>query len=164
VSARGCPNLVSNVLRLPLAAILFAAVACGSIAGAPGTGVTAQADAHATDADKCDTEGRPVVEGYSNTLTLVAALPTTAGAAAHWEMTKNGPNGPRPVVSRWAALPPDYRVLFCYFDGDFAKVAYSRPYFAPPLIHERALVFVTEGQGPSLSHIGPRATNALTAP
>ena len=155
----------AGAMRLPLAAPLLLAVAaaCGSTVGSPG-GTTSAAAAQSPEEQKCDTEARPVVEVYSNTLTLVAALSTTAGAAATWEMTKNGPNGPRPAVSRWAGLPPSNRVLFCYFDGDFAKVAYSRPYFAPPLIHERSLVFVTEGQGPWLSHIGPRATNPLTAP
>lgn len=153
-------------MRLPLAAplLLAVAVACGSTAGSPGTGVTSRADAQGTEAQKCDTDGKPVLEGYSTTLTLVAALPTTAGAAAHWEMTRNGPNGPRPVVSRWSGLPPDKRVLFCYFDGDFANYAPSRPPLAPPPIHERALVFVTDGQGPWLDHIGSKATNPLAAP
>ena len=149
---------------LAAAGLLAAAVACGSTADSLATGVTPRADAQAADAQTCDSEGMPVIEGYSNTLTLVAALPTTAGAAAHWEMTRNGPDGPRPVVSRWSGLPSNHRVLFCYFDGDFAKVAFSRPYFAPPPIHERALVFVTDGQGASLGHIGSKATNPLTAP
>jgi hypothetical protein len=152
------------ILRLPLAAalLLAVAVACGSTAGSPWTGTTSPGAAQ--NPQKCDTQGRPVVEVYSNTLTLVAALPTTAGAAAHWEMTKNGPNGPRPLVSRWAGLPPNYGVLFCYFDGDFAKFAFSRPFNVPPQIYESALVFVTEGQEPWLDHIGPKATNPLTAP
>jgi hypothetical protein len=151
-------------MKLLLAApLLLAAVACGSTAGSSATGTTSQTVAQSPEVQRCDAEGRPLVESYSNALTLVAALPTTAGTAAHWEMTKNGPNGPRPVVSRWAGLPTNYRVLFCYFDGDFAN-------FSPPgprgavRIHERALVFVTEGQGPWLSHIGPKATNPLTAP
>ena len=154
------------ILRLPLAAalLLAVAVACGSNAGSPGTGTTSPGAAQSPGAQKCDTEGRPVVEVYSNTLTLVAALPTTAGAAANWEMTKNGPNGPRPLVSRWAGLPPNDGVLFCYFDGDFANFVPSRPPNAPPPIYERALVFVTDGQGPWLDHIGPKATNPLTAP
>jgi hypothetical protein len=151
-------------LRLPLAAalLLAVAVACGSTAGSPETGTASQA-APSPELQRCDAEGRPLVEVYSNRLTLVAALPTTAGLAAHWEMTKNGPNGPRPVVSRWAGLPTDYRVLFCYFDGDFANFSPPGPRGAAR-IYERALVFVTEGQGPWLSHIGPKATSPLTAP
>ena len=150
-------------MKLLLAApLLVAAVACGSTADSAGTGTSAAA-AQSPEAQKCEADGRLLVESYSNTLTLVAALPTTAGAAAHWEMTKNGPNGPRPLVSRWAGLPPNYRVLFCYFDGDFAKFFPPGPAGAAR-IHERALVFVTEGQGPWLSHSGPKATNPLTAP
>jgi hypothetical protein len=152
-------------LRLPRAAalLLVVAVACGPIAGSPGSGTASPGAAKSAEAQKCDNEGRPLVEVYSNTLTLIAALPTTAGAAAQWEMTKNGPNGPRPLVSRWAGLPPNYGVLFCYFDGDFVKFNPPGPAGAAR-IHERALVFVTEGQGPWLSHIGPKATNPLTAP
>ena len=152
-------------MRLPLAApLLLAAVACGSTAGSAGTHAPSPAAAQRSAAQTCDIDGRPVVGSYSLTLTLVAALPTTAGAAAQWEMTKNGPDGPRPVVSRWAALPPNNRVLFCYFDGDFAKIAFSRPPNAAPMLYERALVFLTDGQGPWLDHIGPKATNPLTAP
>jgi hypothetical protein len=150
---------------LPIAAALtlVAAVACGSTAGSSGTGAPSPALTQNPEAQKCDTDGRPLVEVYSTTLTLVAALPTTAGAAAYWEMTKNGPNGPRPVISRWSGLPANGRVLFCYFDGDFAN--YSPPGPMGNLrIHERALVFVTDGQGPWLDHIGPKATNPLTAP
>jgi hypothetical protein len=151
-------------LKLLLAApLLLAAVACGSTAGSPATGATSPAVAQSPEVQRCDAEGRPLVENYSNALTLVAALPTTAGTAAHWEMTKNGPNGPRPVVSRWAGLPTNYRVLFCYFDGDFAKFSPPGPRGAAR-IYERALVFVTEGQVPWLSHIGPKANNPLTAP
>lgn len=146
-----------------LLATALLAGACGSTAGPTGTNVPSRIDAQSAEVQKCHAEGRPLVENYSNTLTLVAALPTTAGAAAHWEMTKNGPNGPRPVVSRWASLPTDYRVLFCYFDGDFANYAPPGPMGAVR-IHERALVFVTEGQGPWLDHIGPKATNPLAAP
>jgi hypothetical protein len=153
-------------LRLPLAApLLLVAVACSSTAGgSPGTGVSSPAAAAENLEQKCETQGRPAVEGYSKTLTLVAALPTTAGAAAHWELTKNGPDGPRPLISRWNALSPTLPVVFCYFDGDFANVAFSRPYIAPPPVYERALVFVTDGQAPWLDHIGPKATNPLTAP
>lgn len=151
-------------LRLPLATALMlaAAVACGSTAASPGTSVASLAAAQSAEAQKCDTDGRLVLEGYSKTLTLVAALPTTAKAAAQWEMTRFGPNGPRPVVSRWSGLPADHHVLFCYFHGDFAN--YAPPGPPRPLIHQRALVFVTDGQGPWLDHIGSKANTPLTAP
>jgi hypothetical protein len=114
------------------------------------------------DQQTCETEGRSAIAVYSSTLTLAAALPTTAGAAANWEMTRNGPNGPRPLVSRWSTLPAAQRVVFCYFDGDFAN-------FHPPgppgvRVYERALLIATQGQSPWLDHIGPKATNPLTAP
>jgi hypothetical protein len=103
------------------------------------------------------------VSVYSQTLTLAAALPTTAGAVANWEYTKNGPNGPRPLVSRWSALPASQKVIFCYFDGDFANFSPSMPRGAPR-VFERALLIATQGQSPWLDHIGPKATNPLTAP
>lgn len=149
-------------MGLPLAtALIVAAVACGSIEASPRP-AAGPAVAHEIEARKCEVEGRPVVEGYSNTLTLVAALPTTASAAAHWEMTRFGPDGPRPVVSRWSGLQPGHRVIFCYFDGDFAN--YAPPGPPRPLIHERALVFVTDDQGARLDHIGSKVSTPLTAP
>ena len=109
----------------------------------------------------CETDGRAAVQAYSQTLTLAAALPTTAGATANWEYTRFGPNGPRPLVSRWSSLAPDHKVVFCYLDGDFAN-------YSPPggrrVSFERALVVVTEGQGAWLDHIGPKATSRLQAP
>jgi hypothetical protein len=113
--------------------------------------------------ETCETEARAALTGYSHTLTLAAALPTTAGAVAQWEYTRNGPNGPRPLVSRWSVFPAAQKVVLCYFDGDFAN-------FSPPgprggaRVYERALVIATQGQSPWLDHIGPKATNPLTAP
>lgn len=144
--------------------IVFAGVSCGSGASSPDIGVTSLAAVKSPEAQRCEAEARPVVASYSQTLMLVAALPTTAAAATHWEMTKNGPNGPRPVVSRWSGLPADRGVLFCYFDGDFANFVPPGPPGVRPMSYERALVFVTDGQGPWLDHVGPKATNPLTAP
>jgi len=111
----------------------------------------------------CETEGRAAVSTYSNTLTLAAALPTTAGAVAQWEYTRNGPNGPRPAISRWSAFPSGQKVVLCYFDGDFANFSPSVPPGAP-MVFERALVIATQGESPWVDHIGPKATNPLTAP
>lgn len=110
----------------------------------------------------CEAEARDKIAVYSQSLTLAAALPTTAGATAHWEYTRNGPNGPRPVVSRWSAFPPGHRVVFCYFDGDFAN--YSPPSHGAARTYERGLVIATEGDGARLDHIGPKASTPLVAP
>jgi hypothetical protein len=110
----------------------------------------------------CETDGRAAVAAYSQALTLAAALPTTAGAVAQWEYTRFGPNGPRPVVSRWSSLAPDHKVVFCYLDGDFSN--YSPPGGGRHIPFERALVVATESQGARLDHIGSKATTPLTAP
>src|SRR5712691_11913480 len=139
--------------QLAAAVLLAATTACGSTA----------AQTQAADADRqiCETDGRPVVAPYSRSLTLAAALPTTAGAAAQWEYTRNGPNGPRPLVSRWSALPASHKLVFCYFDGDFADFRPSSPRGFVG-VYERALVLVPNGETPWLDHIGPKATNPLT--
>jgi hypothetical protein len=150
------------VLRLTLASAVLVVLAagCGSTTAGPAPLTTPDPDQQT-----CETEGRAAVSTYSNTLTLAAALPTTAGAVAQWEYTRNGPNGPRPVVSRWSAFPSSQTVVFCYFDGDFANFAPSHPngpLFA--MAYERALVIATKGQSPWVDHIGPKATNPLTGP
>jgi hypothetical protein len=141
-------------LTLASAVLVVLGIGCGSTTA----GTTPDPDRQT-----CETEGRAAISVYSRTLTLAAALPTTAGAVAQWEYTRNGPNGPRPLVSRWSALPTDQRVVLCYFDGDFANFSPSGPP-GGARVYERALVIATKGQSPWLDHIGPKATNPLTAP
>jgi hypothetical protein len=124
---------------------------------------TAAEDPHDPDRASCETHGRPLAAPYSNALTLVGAMPSTAGATAHWEYTRFGPDGPRPVVSRWSALPQDEKVVFCYFDGDFSR-------FMPPggggtrPVYERALVLVPVNAPPWLDHIGSKSNTPLVVP
>jgi hypothetical protein len=144
-------------MRIATAALLALTIGCGSTAS------DLRPETVDPEAQACETDGRPAVAHYSQTLTLAAALPTTAGAVAHWEYTRNGPDGPRPLVSRWSSLPAGSKVTFCYFDGDFANFSPPGPRGALRL-HERALVILGHGQGPWLDFIGPRATNPLSAP
>jgi len=141
-------------------AVLIGLASCASTTAGPAPLATPDPNQQA-----CETEGRAALSTYSNILTLAAALPTTAGAVARWEYTRNGPNGPRPAVSRWSAFPAGQKVVLCYFDGDFANFAPSHP--NGPLYamaYERALVIATQGQSPWVDHIGPKATNPLIAP
>ena len=142
-------------MRLAATAVIALSIGCGSTAS--------EVQPHAVDpaVQVCETDGRAAVRAYSQSLTLAAALPTTAGATAYWEYTRFGPDGPRPLVSRWSSLQPDHNVVFCYLDGDFAN-------YSPPggrrVPFERALVVVTDGQGAWLDHIGPKAATPLQAP
>lgn len=158
--------LVGDVASLRLshaaALLLLAATTCTSTAPSSMPATASPAATQDPEAQKCESEGTPVIQAYSRTLTLVAALPTTASAATYWEMTRFGPDGPRPTVSRWSGLQPDHRVIFCYFDGDFDN--YMPPGAPGPRIHERALVFVTDGQGARIDHIGSRANIPLASP
>ena len=129
---------------------------------ATGCGAAAAGNPSDPDRQTCETDGRAAVSTYSQSVTLAAALPTTAGAATQWEYTRFGPNGPRPATSRWSSLPAGQRVLFCYFDGEF--VNYYPPGEPRPLIHERALVIVASGWPPVLDHIGSKASTPLNAP
>ena len=142
-------------MRLAAIALVAISIGCGS------TATDLRLQPVDPDVQVCETDGRAAVEGYSQVLTLAAALPTTAGAVAHWEYTRFGPNGPRPVISQWSNLPPDHKVVFCYFDGDFTN-------YSPPggrrIPFERGLVLATEGQGARLDHIGSKATTPITAP
>ena len=138
---------------LSSAALSVLLIACGSTVAADRTDPARQT---------CETEARDKIQVYSQSLILTAALPTTAAKTAHWEYTKNGPNGPRPLISRWSALPADRRVVFCYFDGDFAN--YSPPSHGATRVYERGLVIATEGESAWLDHIGPKAATPLVAP
>jgi hypothetical protein len=144
---------VALLKLLATAALSVFVIACGSTPAAEKPDPARQT---------CEAEARGKIAFYSQTLTLAAALPTTAGATAHWEYTRNGPNGPRPLVSRWSALPAGQKVVFCYFDGDFAN--YSPPSHGATRVFERGLVIATEGEAPRLDHIGPKASTPLEAP
>ena len=146
------------MLFVKLAFVAILVVSCGSTTAGPAPVATPDPSRKV-----CETEGRAAVAVYSNSLTLAAALPTTAGAVAHWEYTHNGPNGPRPLVSRWSAFAAGEPVVFCYFDGDFASFSPPGP-MGFPRVSERALVITVPGESPWLYGIGPKATNPLVGP
>jgi hypothetical protein len=52
--------------------------------------------------------------------TLVGAFTLTAGDLALQDETRNGPNGPRPLRSRFRDYPADTPIVLCYFDGPIA--------------------------------------------
>ena len=52
--------------------------------------------------------------------TLVGAFTLTAGDLALQDETRSGPNGPRPLRSRFRDYPADTPIVLCYFDGPIA--------------------------------------------
>ena len=84
------------------ATVLVDAAASGGSPGPTPTEVTACAQASA----------------YGGT--LVGAFTLTAGDLALQDETRNGPNGPRPVRSRFRDYAADTPIVLCYFDGPIA--------------------------------------------
>src|SRR2546421_275005 len=84
------------------ATVLVDAAASGGSPGPTPTEVTACAQASA----------------YGGT--LVGAFTLTAGDLALQDETRNGPNGPRPLRSRFRDYAADTPIVLCYFDGPIA--------------------------------------------
>jgi hypothetical protein len=128
------PRIAGAFLPIAVLVLVLATLtSCGSPAPAPPHDSQAGLAA-------CNGPGR---HGYSSSF-LRREFDSTGPRLVHWQLTRNGPTGPRAVSQFVSAHAKDARVYVCYFDGDYAC---SQPPPQPPATpgpgYNRVLILVS---------------------